>query len=121
MDVVPGAVLATGGIVAKFVGVTLTTVVATPKVSPLQAAPKTLVTTTQAATAIMRPIDLCEGLANTAITVEPGAARMVAHRISVSKPADAPLAESVREVRFRPSKNDLLQPHTHDLRQSPTQ
>jgi hypothetical protein len=32
--VVPGKVLATGGIVAKLVGVTLTTVVATPKVSP---------------------------------------------------------------------------------------
>jgi hypothetical protein len=32
--VVPGKVLATGGIVAKFVGVTLTTVVATPNVSP---------------------------------------------------------------------------------------
>lgn len=37
VDVVPGAVLATGGIVAKFVGVTFTTVVATPKVSPPQA------------------------------------------------------------------------------------
>lgn len=34
VDVVPGAVLATGGIVAKLVGVTFTTVVATPKVSP---------------------------------------------------------------------------------------
>ena len=34
---VPGTVLATGGMVAKFVGVTLTTVVATPKVSPPQA------------------------------------------------------------------------------------
>ena len=32
----PGNVLATGGIVAKLVGVTLTTVVATPKVSPPQ-------------------------------------------------------------------------------------
>jgi hypothetical protein len=32
--VVPGKVLATGGIVAKLVGVTLTTVVATPNVSP---------------------------------------------------------------------------------------
>jgi hypothetical protein len=30
----PGNVLTTGGIVAKFVGVTFTTVVATPKVSP---------------------------------------------------------------------------------------
>ena len=30
----PGSVLATGGIVAKLVGVTLTTVVATPSVSP---------------------------------------------------------------------------------------
>ena len=32
--VVPGNVLATGGIVAKLVGVTFTTVVATPNVSP---------------------------------------------------------------------------------------
>jgi hypothetical protein len=36
--VVPGTVLATGGMVAKFVGVTLTTVVATPNVSPPHAA-----------------------------------------------------------------------------------
>jgi len=35
--VVPGSVLATGGIVAKFVGVTATTVVATPNVSWPQA------------------------------------------------------------------------------------
>ena len=34
----PGNVLATGGIVAKLVGVTFTTVVATPKVSPPHAA-----------------------------------------------------------------------------------
>jgi hypothetical protein len=34
----PGSVLATGGIVAKLVGVTFTTVVATPKVSPPHAA-----------------------------------------------------------------------------------
>ena len=33
---IPGNVLATGGIVAKLVGVTFTTVVATPKVSPPQ-------------------------------------------------------------------------------------
>lgn len=39
--VVPGKVLFTGGIVAKFVGVTLTTVVATPRVSPPHALPST--------------------------------------------------------------------------------
>ena len=38
MVVGPGNVLTTGGMVAKFVGVTLTTVVATPKVSPPHAA-----------------------------------------------------------------------------------
>jgi hypothetical protein len=47
---VPGTVLATGGMVAKFVGVTFTTVVATPKVSPPQAAkPKPEVMTSASA------------------------------------------------------------------------
>ena len=55
--VVPGAVLATGGMVAKFVGVTFTTVVATPNVSPPHAAPKTLAPRMHAATATMRPTD----------------------------------------------------------------
>ena len=48
--VVPGAVLATGGIVAKFVGVTFTTVVATPSVSPPHAEPKSDAATRQVAT-----------------------------------------------------------------------
>ena len=47
--VVPGKVLATGGIVAKFVGVTLTTVVATPNVSAPHDAVKTDTTATEAA------------------------------------------------------------------------
>ena len=46
--VVPGKVLATGGMVAKFVGVTFTTVVATPKVSPPHDAPAIDTTTTEA-------------------------------------------------------------------------
>lgn len=44
----PGKVLTTGGIVAKLVGVTLTTVVATPKVSPPHEATPNPVTTTNA-------------------------------------------------------------------------
>jgi hypothetical protein len=48
--VVPGAVLATGGIVAKFVGVTFTTVVATPSVSPPHAAPNKDAPATQTTT-----------------------------------------------------------------------
>ena len=47
--VVPGNVLATGGIVAKFVGVTLTTVVATPKVSVPHEEANTDTTTTDVA------------------------------------------------------------------------
>ncbi len=54
--VVPGAVLATGGIVAKFVGVTFTTVVATPNVSPPHDAPKTDAPRMHAATATERPM-----------------------------------------------------------------
>ena len=46
--VVPGIVLATGGMVAKFVGDTLTTVVATPNVSPPHEATPNPVTTTNA-------------------------------------------------------------------------
>jgi hypothetical protein len=46
--VVPGNVLATGGMVAKFVGVTLTTVVATPSVSPPQEAKPKVDTMTNA-------------------------------------------------------------------------
>ena len=53
--VVPGAVLATGGIVAKLVGVTFTTVVATPNVSPPQAAPKTDAPRKHAEMATKRP------------------------------------------------------------------
>jgi hypothetical protein len=55
--VVPGAVLATGGIVAKFVGVTFTTVVATPNVSPPQAETVAEKTTRHATAANERPKD----------------------------------------------------------------
>ena len=49
----PGSVLATGGIVAKLVGVTLTTVVATPNVSPPQdAKPKPEIMTNANASAV---------------------------------------------------------------------
>lgn len=47
----PGTVLTTGGIVAKLVGVTLTTVVATPNVSPPHDATPNPVTTTNASAA----------------------------------------------------------------------
>lgn len=57
VEVVPGAVLATGGMVAKFVGVTFTTVVATPNVSPPQAETVAEKTTRHATAATERPID----------------------------------------------------------------
>ena len=51
---VPGKVLATGGMVAKLVGVTLTTVVATPKVSPPHAdIVKSEMDTKETATAVL--------------------------------------------------------------------
>jgi hypothetical protein len=63
--VVPGAVLATGGIVAKFVGVTFTTVVATPNVSPPQAAPNTAAPRKHAEMATPRPALTFERILNT--------------------------------------------------------
>lgn len=55
--VVPGAVLATGGMVAKLVGVTFTTVVATPNVSPPQAETVDANATMHTDAAAMRPND----------------------------------------------------------------
>ena len=55
--VVPGAVLATGGMVAKVVGVSFTTVVATPNVSPPQAESDDANATAHTDAAPMRPMD----------------------------------------------------------------
>lgn len=55
--VVPGKVLFTGGIVAKLVGVTLTTVVATPSVSPPHAPPRTEATATSPVAVMSRVLD----------------------------------------------------------------
>lgn len=65
--VVPGAVLATGGMVAKLVGVTFTTVVATPKVSPPHADNEVANTAAHTDAAAMRPNDGRANEVNTSI------------------------------------------------------
>ena len=98
---VPGAVLATGGIVAKLVGVTFTTVVATPNVSPPHADMNVPASVTQATAATARPIDVRERNVNTtsnsrAWSGSTGGAR------DVFRQADVPLAQLVMAEQFHP-------------------